>query len=264
MKLTRLAFLGLALALGLAARTAPAQSIQQPLLFSINAEYEYTTNATPNSETVTDDISVHHNLLVTTHGVVKAIAVDLFGRAWTNWISATLLRRVNPVDGTEGIFLRNGTKFTNVSSFFGDSFQNDFTEDVSNSFPGLTNNFTPQLPVFHGSVSNGPAGSFTNTISLGNVRFISLNTTNLKFNLIGVNLSTASNGRVTNVVGTVDQVRYSAQVDTLSVSVVGSLYINTATNLFDGAPFQPYSGPARGAFSTGQALFSIYPGPPGP
>jgi hypothetical protein len=264
MKLIRLALVGLAVALGLAARTAPGQSVQEFLTFSINAEYEFMTNLTPNSVTLTNERYVQRSILVSTHNVIKAIAIDLFGQEWTNWSTATLLRRINPVDGTEGIFLHDGLRFTNVSSFFGTSFTNDFTYDVLNAYPALTNNFTPQLPIFRGWITNEESGMYTNTQSLGNVRFISLNTTNLKFNLIGVNLSVLGNGNVTNVEGTIDHVHYARQVDTIAVTGVGTLYINVATNLFDGTPFQPVSGPARGSFATMTPLFSIYPGPPGP
>jgi hypothetical protein len=263
MRLFQFTLVGLALTLGLAARNARAQSIQEFLTFAITAEYEFTTN-TVETDTLTNSYSTHRTLLVGTHNIVKAIAVDLFGDQWTNWNAATLLRRVNPTNGEEGIFMRYGDRFTNVSSFFGTSYLNDFTYDVSNAFPGLTNNFTPQLPIFRGWVTNRDGTLSTNTISLGNVRYISMNSTNLKFNLIGVNISALSNGQVTNVTGTVDGVHYSTEVDTLLVNSVGSLYINMATNLFNGTPFQPYAGTARGTFGTGIPGFSRFEGPPGP
>jgi hypothetical protein len=262
MRFIRLALVGLALSFGLVARTASAQSVQEYLSFYINAEFEVSTNSLEN-DTLTNYYSVHRTVLVGTHNIVKAIAIDLFGDQWTNWNTANILRRVNPTNGEEGIFLRQGAKFTNVSSFFGNSYKNDFTYDALGAFPALTNNFTPELPVFHGWVTNKGTGFFTNTISLGNVRFISLNTTNLKFNLIGVNLSALGNGLQTNVVGAVDGVQYSDAVDSLAVNCVGSLYINMASNIFT-SPFRPYSGIARGMWWSQYPGFSHYPGPPGP
>jgi len=265
MRFIRLALVGLALSFGLAARNASAQSIQEYLSFYINAEFEVTTNSLEN-DTLTNYYSVHRTVLVSTHNIVKAIAIDLFGDQWTNWNTANILRRINPTNGEEGIFLRTGLKFTNVSSFFGTSYKNDFTYDALGAFPGLTNNFppgTPELPVFHGLVTSKGTRFFTNTISLGNVRYISLNTTNLKFNLIGVNLSALSNGELTNVVGTVDGVQYSNAVDTLAVNCVGSLYINMASNIFT-SPFLTNSGIARGTWWSQFPAFSRFPGPPGP
>jgi hypothetical protein len=263
MRFIRLALVGLALSLGLAARPASAQSIQEYLTFSINAEFEVTTNSVLDNDSLTNYYSVHRTVLVGTHNIVKAIAIDLFGDEWTNWNTATILRRINPANGEEGIYLRSGMRFTNISSFFGTSYLDDFTHDAPGAFPGLTNNFTPALPVFHGWVTNQGTEFFTNTISLGNLRFISLNTTNLKFNLIGVNLSALSNGRITNVSGTVDGVQYSNSVDTLAVNFVGSLYINMASNIFT-SPFRPYSGIARGTWWSQSPEFSRFAGPPGP
>jgi hypothetical protein len=262
MRFIRLALVGLALSLGLAARNASAQSIQQPITFAINAEFEIITNYSEN-DTLTNYYSTHRLVYVGTLNIVKAIALDLFGEKWTNWSAATILRRINPTNGEEGIFLRTGNYFTNISSFFGDSYKNGFTHDASNAFPGLTNNFTPSLPVFRGWITNKGGESFTNTFSLGTVRYLSLNTTNLKFNLIGVNISVLSNGRLTNVVGTVDHVQYSNDVDTILVNAVGSLYINMATNILVSPP-QAYSGIARGSWSTGTPTFTRFPGPPGP
>lgn len=202
MKLIRLALVSLALAFSLAARNAPAQSIQQNLTFSILMDYQYTTNSVIDGGAVTNYYSTVRTLLVTTHNVVRAIALDLFGDQSTNWDGANLVRRINPTNGAEGIFLRNGPNFTNgftnVSSFFGLTFTNDFTSGVSNAFPALTNNLTNQLqlPVFHGWVTNSPSGLATNMLSLSDVFFLSLNTVNLKFNLVGVNLAALGNGRL--------------------------------------------------------------------
>ncbi|MGO8700999.1 MAG: hypothetical protein ACLQVY_25185 [Limisphaerales bacterium] len=262
MRFIRLALVGLALSFGLAARNASAQSIQQPITFAINAEFEVTTNYSEN-DTLTNYYSARRNVYVGTLNIVKAIALDVFGEKWTNWSAATILRRINPTTGEEGIFLRTGNYFTNISRFFGTSFLNDFTSDAANAFPGLTNNFTPSLPVFHGWITNKGGESFTNTISIGTLRYLSLNTTNLKFNLVGVNFAIFSNGRLTNVVGTVDHVQYSNDVDAITVNAVGSLYINMATNILV-APPRAYSGIAHGSWSTGTPIFSRFPGPPGP
>ena len=263
MKLIRLALATLALTLGLAALNASAQSSQQPLAFSILMEYQYETNTVIDAGAETNNPSTLRTLLITPRDVLKAIGVDLFGKEWTNWMGGSLVRRVNLTNGTEGIYLRNGAKFTNVSSFFGTSFTNDFSEGAPAAFPGLTNSFSPQLPIFHGWVTNEGATNFTNIVSLSNVRFISLNTTNLKFNLIGVNLAALRNGRFTNVAGTTDGVHYSLPVDSLLVSAVGDVYINISTNLFTNAQIF-VSGPARGTFGTGFPTYSHFAGPPGP
>jgi hypothetical protein len=266
MRLIRFVVFGVTLALALAARNASAQSIQENLTFSILAQYEFTTNEVNANGDFTNSVyDSLHTILVGTHGVVKAIAVDLYGRDWTNWASASLLRVTNPTNGNEAIFMRVGDDLTNVSRFFGTSFSNNFTYDISNAFPALTNdiptNYPIQLPIIRRQITNEASGvSITNTEQNGGMRFISLTTTNLVFNLLGVNLAALSNGRYTNVSARLDGVTYSNRVDTLLVSVVGSLYINTATNLFI-APIMPFAGPARGTFQTANVMFNHFPPP---
>lgn len=270
MRLIRLAFVTLALALGFAAQNASAattptptdESIQQLLTFSINVNYETTTNSSEN-DTLTNYSAIRHSILVSTHNVIKAITLDLFGREWTNWDTANIVRRVNPTNGAEGIYLRQGSTFIDISSFFGTSYLDDFTHDVFTACPGLTNNFTPALPVFFGSFKDDGGVLTSNTISLANIRYISLNTTNLKFNLLGVNLSALSSGRVTNVVSRVGDSLYTNQIDTILVNAVGSFYINIGTNIFT-SPFQPHTGPARGTWTTLTPYVTPFPGPPGP
>ena len=259
----RFGFFIVVLNAGRAGRQRPhAQTSIQRLTFSLFAEYQtnvYSTNTAGLGGPLTNTHSLISNILIGTHSVLKAMAIDLEGTNWTNWTDASLVREVNLTNGNEGIFLRTATTETNVSSFFGGSFSNNFTSGVTNAFPGVTNNFTPQLELVRGLLTmTSPTNFATNYAKTAGLYFISLNTTNMKFNLVAV-----GDGTVTNVQGNVDGVHYEREINAQSLGTAGAFYLNVATNLFNMGSNPPvfFSGPMRGTFTLGQPQFSPIPGP---
>jgi len=239
----------------LAAGGLHAQTSIQNLTFSLLAQYQTNIIGT-NTENQDDRI---HTILITTHSVIKAIAVDLQGTNWTNYGSGELVREVNLTNGHEGIFLHiNGTNQTNVSSFFGGSFTNNFMGALTNEFPGATNNFVPPFLLDRGTILASGSTLTTNFIRTAGIYYLSLNTTNLKLNLVGV-----GDGYVTNLTGTLDGTVYERPIDWQYLGTAGTFYINMATNFFDLGTNPPefVSGPIRGTFTTTQPGFSLIPGP---
>src|SRR5208282_2888143 len=95
--------------------------------------------------------------------VIKALAVDLEGTNFATWTGSFLVREVNLTNGNEGIFLRKAGKQTNVSSFFGLSYSNNFTGELTNEFPALNTNLAI---VFTNTVTNGGSTNmFTNVFT---------------------------------------------------------------------------------------------------
>jgi hypothetical protein len=268
----RFSFFVAGAALLLAAGGLHAQTSIQRLTFSLLAEYQtniFYTNTTESTVPLTNENSYIHHILIATGNVVKALAVDLDGTNWTNWAGSVLVREVNLTNGTEGIFLRKNGLQTNVSSFFGGSFSNNFsnnfTAGLSNAFPGatnfpgLTNTFMPQLQLGHGGVRmTGPTNTTTNILTTAGLYFISLNTTNLKFNLVAV-----GDGAVTNVFGYIDGALYERDINFQYLGAAGSFYLNTTTNVFDAGTNPPVylTGPLHGNVSTTPPFFAIIPGP---
>jgi hypothetical protein len=272
----RFSFLAVAAALALTGGGLQAQTSIQRVNFALFTEYQ--TNSfnidSADSETpLTNEYSRLRTVLVTTGNVVKALAVDLEGTNFSTWTGSDLVREVNLTNGNEGIFLRkNGTQ-TNVSSFFGDSFSNNFTAGLSNAFPGFTNNISgltnyingstnnpyPQVELVHGLLRmTSPTNSTTNYITTAGLYFVSLNTTNLKFNLVAV-----GNGIITNVAGGIDGTLYERPINSEFLGSAGSFYLNIMTNLFDAEGNQPvyFTGPMRGTFNVGPPWFSTIAGP---
>jgi hypothetical protein len=88
--------------------------------------------------------------------MVKAIAIDMFTNAWTNWQASDLVYEENMTSGNQGIFLRYGTNNVNVSRFFTNRFStngyaNMFSRDVPAVFGG---------PIYPAFSSNGYASLF--------------------------------------------------------------------------------------------------------
>jgi hypothetical protein len=254
---------GLVLLFGLMAMGARAQSTYQAVAFSVAGEYETDTNDVPSDPTVTHQY--FHLVLITSANVVKAIAVDHFGKpAWTNWASAILLRRVNLVTGEDGIFLDNGTNAeVDVSSYFTNTYVSNFTGEVGAAFPGATNNFdtnnpNPLQPLFSGSPTNHRASA--------GLHFISLTTTNLKMNLIGAGLGGLGTGQgvLTKFAGIDNGTNYSAEVQNGVISVVGTFSWTPNTNLFRIAAGTNtfFSGPAHGTVTLKVPNFSPKALPP--
>jgi hypothetical protein len=293
-----------------------AQTSVQRLTFSLLGEYQtnvFVTNTSNPASALTNENSYIRDILFGSGNVVKAIAVDLEGANWTNWAGAALVREVNLSNGSEGIFLRINGRQTNVSSFFGGSFSNNFTAELTNSFPVLnhtfasvvfagngitdaitytdtndianfvgdgitnlvasiatngvtnvftngilqivTNNFNLETPLVRGWVRMPtPTSTTTNFTATAGLYYISLNTTNLKFNLLAV-----GNGSVTNVSGQVDGVRYERAIASQFLGTAGAFYLNTTTNIFGavGNPPVYLTGVMRGTFSTSQPGFLV-------
>jgi hypothetical protein len=263
MKRLRVAF-GFLAFLGLMVIDARAQSTYQTLTFSVQSQYEFTTNNIPNQPDV-----VHETLqllLFTSANVAKAIAVDEFGNpGWKTWATAVLLRRVNLVTGEDRIYLSKGygTNAVDVTSYFSGSYVSNFTSGRFAAFPVGMNNFTPNNPdPFQ------PLYSGTNTTYLtsAGLYFISLNTTNLKMNLLGANFGVPVNGTLHNYKGTQTGTNYSAQVQNEIISVVGTFSWTPNTNIFDIGPVTNtfYSGPAHGTVTVGEPSYSKLALPPAP
>jgi hypothetical protein len=242
----RIPFIALmAFALGLMGVNARAQSTYQNIAFSVQGQFETATNDVPSEPNTTFENL--HLLLFTSANVVHAIAVDVFGtEQWTNWAAAGLLRRVNLVTGEERIYLsRGGTNVIDVSSFFSGSYVSNFMSGTRTGFPSATNNFTADNPDPYQPLFSGTNGNYFNSAGL---YFISLNTTNLKMNLVGANFSFLGNGILHNFKGVQGGTNYSGEVQNEVISVVGTYSWNRSTNLLNvgSGPTDFYSGPARG------------------
>jgi hypothetical protein len=251
-----------ALALALTAGSLQAQTSIQRLTFSLLGEYEtnvlFTNTANP-AGTVTNENAFIRDILIGTGNVIKALAVDLEGTNFATWTGGTLVREVNLTNGHEGIFLRKGGNQTNVSSFFGGSFSNNFMGEVTNGFSGAASNFIPQLLLNHGELRmSNPTNTTTNFLSTGGLYFVSLNTTNLKLNFVAV-----GDGTVTTVAGRINGTLYERAVESQFLGTAGTFYLNTTTNVYSAGSNAPVylTGVLRGTFSTTPPSFSDIPGP---
>ncbi|MGP8201946.1 MAG: hypothetical protein ACLQU4_20845 [Limisphaerales bacterium] len=316
----RFSIFAAAVALLMTAGGLHAQTSIQNLAFSLIGEYQTDFFSTNASGALTNEATHIHQILIATGNVVKALAVDLEGTNWTNWAGARLVREVNLTNGNEGIFLRLNGRQTNVSSFFGGSFSNNFTGELTNAFPALnpnladgliftnvvtnlftnaatniftntitntvtdsgsnyvftnlftnvsanvftnlftnafnnafnnsfSNSFNLDTPLVHGTfLLSDSTDTTTNITTTGGLYFVSLNTTNLKFNLMAV-----GNGSVTQVSGANDERAIESQL----AGAAGAFYLNTSTNIFDARSNPPVylAGVLRGTLSTGQPSF---------
>jgi hypothetical protein len=260
----------LAICLTAATHRAHGQIAQQNLSFSVVGQFQtnyYSTNTT--TQTTNETAAIGGVMIVTSY-VVKAIAIDLAGTGWTNWNGSKLLREINMNTGAEGIFLRKGNVQTNVSSFFGNSYSNEFRADVLNELGGFTNlvyyangiETNTTNSVYLGTfttVSNNP--TVTNRIQSAGLFSVSLNTTNMKFNMLAFGNTT---GEI--LTGRLDGTYYARWVDTLSAAGVGNYSINLNTNLFFGRNLYETTnfvgGPAHGSFTCTGTSFSTLPGGP--
>jgi hypothetical protein len=278
-------FAGVALAL--ASGGLDAQTAIQNITLSLIGEYQTNTfvlNGT-NAETPeapwTSEFSQIRPILISTFNVKRALAYDLEGPGSTTWDSAQLVREVNLTNGNEGIFLRVGDNQTNVSRFFGGSFSNNFQAGLTNAFPALTNNISgltndvlaytnnstnislPQTLIDRGWLYRPNLATTTNAtndyLTTAGIYFISLNTTNTKFNLVAV-----GDGTLTKVAGSGGSgTRYESVINSEFLGCAGTYYLNIATNIFDTGSVPPVyvTGPMHGTFITGPPYFSPIPGP---
>jgi hypothetical protein len=275
--------------IALSANVARAQTSIQRISLYLLADYQkdfYYTNLTSPSEPLTNVNSHIRSILITTGNVVKALALDLDGTNLENtnivgtntWRFSELVREVNLTNGAEGIFLRKGSAQTNVSSFFSISFSNNFQGGLPVAFPFaandftntilsgsnsttniVTNNFVLQNPLARGWVYQTNATNFrTNFIQTSGLYYVSLNTTNLKFNML-----CEGPGSITNVSGTKEGTSYSWPVSSISVGCAGAYYVNITTNIFETGTNPPMwvSGPLRGSFVELPPYYSATNGP---
>ncbi len=251
----------LVFALGLTGINARAQSAYQNIAFSVQGQFETATNSVPSEPNTTFENL--HLILFTSGDVVRSIAIDLFGtESWTNWSNAGLLRRVNLVTGEERIYLsRGGTNVVDASSYFSGSYVSNFMSQVPVAFPSATNNFGPLNPDPYQPLFTGTNGNHFNSAGL---YFISLNTTNLKMNLVGANFSFLGNGLLHNFKGVQSGTNYSGEVQNEVISVVGTFSWNRSTNLLGvgSGPSDFFSGPARGNVTVRDPAYSVLALPP--
>jgi hypothetical protein len=266
----RFSFFAVGAALLLATGSLHAQTSIQQITFALLAEYQtntfYTNTANPTGA-LTNEHSVIQYIAITTPQVVRAMLYDLYGTNWIDSLGAVLVREVNLTTGNEGVFLRrNGTNLANVSSFFGGSYSNNFTAGLTNAFPaatnfaGLTNTFMPQLEIDRGwrRMTADSTNITTNFVATGGLYFVSLNTTNIKFNLVAV-----GNGGVTNIAAGTS---FERAINWQLLGSAGSFYLNTTTNFLDNTndgdiPPVYLTGPIRGTFSTTPPIYSPIAGP---
>jgi hypothetical protein len=263
MKRIRFLLGGLVLICGLMAIGAHAQSAYQYIGFSVQAQYETETNDVPDDPTITHENL--HLILINSANIVKAIALDEFQDAWTNWSDAGIMRRVNLTTGEERIYLsRGGTSNLDVSSYFSGTYVSNFTSGITAAFPAATNNFSPNnpnpyQPLFY--------GAHTNHMASAGLFFISVNTTNLKMNLVGANFGNPvlGNGNITKYAGDDKGTNYSGEVENEIISVIGTFSWTRTTNLFGVYTKTTntfYSGPARGTVTVREPTYSLLALPP--
>jgi hypothetical protein len=271
----RFSFFAAGAALALAAGGLHAQTSIQRLTFSLIGEYQtniFSTNS--DNPPLTNEDSKIRTVLVGTGNVIKALAVDLEGTNYTNWTGGSLVREVNLTNGNEGIFLRVNGNQTNVSSFFDGSYSNDFTAGLSNAFPALTNNISGLTNDIYGSSNNpipqvelvrgwrrmtNPTNTTTNFVATAGLYFISLNTTNLKFNLVGV-----GDGVASDVAGDIGGTLYErTNIHSEYLGTAGTFYLNVETNIYGAGTNPPmyFTGPMHGTINIGLPWFSSIPGP---
>jgi hypothetical protein len=253
---------GFVLLFSLMAVGARAQSAFQSIGFSVLGEYETVTNGATADPPFTN--LNFHLILITSINVAKAIAVDKFGHpGWTNWAGALLLRRVNLVTGEERIYLDNTNEQVDVSDYFTNTYLSNFSADVGAAFPAATNNFTtnnpnPLEPIYSGGSNNHRA--------VAGLHFISLNTTNLKMNLVGASFGGLGLGIgvLNKFSGEVHGTNYDGEVPNDVMQVVGTFTWTPDTNIFDirASTNAFYSGPAHGTVTTRLPYFSPKALPP--
>jgi hypothetical protein len=250
----------------IAAQCARAQVASQFLSFSIVGEYEVDSFQTNVVTDTTNQAARIRGVWIGTTNVVKAIAIDLEGLLWQKWAGANIVRETDMATGTEGIFLRLGAASTNVSSFFGTSYLSNFKENVPSvlGFSNMTYYSNGVVTPFTNSAyganlsTTGANPTTTNVVKSADLFSVSLNTSNLKFNLLAFGTTSGTN-IVVNYKGT----HYQRWVDFLSANGVGNFAINLGTNLFFGTNLYEttnfVSGPARGLFSAYGTVFNNQP-----
>ena len=217
-----------ALALWLGGRAVPvqAQITEQVLSFSFICQFSTNVFTTNSAAGITNDERVLNSILIDTPNIVRAIAIDLDGTNWVRkWYPAVIVRDVNLADGSEGIFLRHGTTRTNLSErFFGQSFSNEFSGNVSNVF--LATNYTT-FPVQQGWRYLHPTNTITNFSRCDGLYFVSFTSSNTQFNLFGYGQGTERQAG-----GYLDGKLYEMPTVSTEIIGAGSFNLNLTTNIY--------------------------------
>jgi hypothetical protein len=263
----RLRYLVMALVLGLGfALRAPAQTVAQNLTISLICQY--VTNDFTNNYPALDITNRHQEIvtvLIDTANLVKAMAIDLEGRTnsdnatnWLQWAGAAIVLEQNMITTNQGIFLRKGLKQTNVSPFFGSSFTNLFSQDISTVFVGT--NYATSLPLLGGYSNTLDGASVTNFSTVGNLAYVNFSSSNTSFNLFGF-----SQGNLINVFGRSSGTLYSNTVNRSLITGAGTFSLNVTTNVYldpstNTVPAY-YTGIAHGTVNVNAPYFLNIPGP---
>jgi len=251
MKQLRCLFLVLAFGFGWCVQRAQGQTAAQTMSFSIICQYVTNTYTTNRPGTAEETVLVDQHLLtiiIDSANIVKAIAIDMFTNAWTNWQFASLVYEENMTNGNQGIFLRYLGKQTNVSTYFVNSFSpngyaNMFSQDATNAFagtifPGFSTNgyanlFAQEATNVYADTNfpanslplagtygydNGPVG-----VGYDNLAYLTLSTSNISMALFGY-----SQGTLMNTV--YDREGHIGRVDKAQIVGVGTFNLNLTTN----------------------------------
>jgi hypothetical protein len=170
------------------------------------------------------------------------------------------LRQVNLSNGAEGIYLRKGLNATNISRFFGTSYSNAFTGDVTNVFKGTNYATNATMPVFGGWRYMQPTNTITNYSVADGLHYVSFSCSNTSFDIFGY-----SQGRVAHPVGRADGTVYETNTIWSEILGAGTFNLNVTTNIYsvaasNGTPAY-YGGLAYGTVYLSSPYFKAVPYP---
>jgi len=235
MKKMRYLFLVLALGFGLRAQRVQGQTAAQNMSFSIICQYVTNIYATNLSNQAINENQQLTTVLLNSHNLAKAVAIDLLGTNWVQWLGASFVYEENMLTSNQGIYLRINGKQTNVSSFFGDSFTNMFSQNVSNVFIGMS---YATLPLIGGVIEDVGGVKTTNRNTHDNLAYLTFASTNISFNLFGY-----SQGVLTNVI--YDREGDVAKVDQAEIVGSGTFSLNVTTNIYPYLDITKYTVPTN-------------------
>jgi hypothetical protein len=248
MKNMRYFLLALALGFGLLPQCAKGQTTAQVMTFSIICQY--VTNTATNINVSTQRTNVEQQVvtvLLSSANLVKAMAIDLLGTNWTKWQGAYLVYEQNLQTTNQGIYLRLNGLQTNVSSFFGDSFTNVFSQDVNNVFSAT--NYTT-LPLNGGFDYDVRGVKSTYYTASGNLAYLSFSSTNTSFNIFGY-----SRGSLAEIVERYNRQLYTNTVNEAENIGAGTFSLNVTTNIYPYLNITNYTIPTN---YTGLAHGTVY------
>jgi hypothetical protein len=195
------------------------------------------------------------------NGTNEADVSSFFGGCYSNNFTALLTNEFPSLNTDTNPAMVFTNVITNVSTNGGvtNLFTNVFTNSTAVDF---SNNFGVETPLDRGWRRQQSDLSTVNTnftLTAG-LYFFSLNTTNLKFNLLG-----AGNGVSTNFGGRIDGTPYErTNVGYEYVGTAGAFYLNVKTNLYELGTNPPafVSGPMHGTVIVHPPGFSSTVTPP--